>query len=718
LIDESGSMRKNDPDNMRIEAAKLFVDLIDVLGEGSRVSIVGFGENTNIYIPLTEISGNEEDIKDSINTIKSDQGLTDMKGALIEVKSMLNNRQKQNDTYVILLTDGKLDINDIPLPGREQKAGTTGESRSSDTLDENYNPQLEKESTSGSKDKRSDNNFTVDPLEEEDHEGSSREREEVERIESEEWMTEYLEKYRAELLNICYIYRDDNIRIYPIAFTREANIELLEKVSLITNSGTWKAETALDIRDIFLEIFKDITGGFIITRDQTDNTPFLKEIEVSSYFKDLIVIALKNEYTASSRIALQSPSGGIPEFSDEVVEDDYRIIKIESPESGIWSAEILGDAIIIFQLVRSSILEPTDTFYLSGSGIPVKIELAEAEGSQGEIDLSDFKVTCNVRYPDGEIKKGLELLDNGEGIDEKSNDAIYSYLLEQDDKTGNYEVDFFVQHLPTMTDSAKTAKSIGFEIIDKPPIEIKSDNNPIVGTQTKIHANFQDFSEGDFSFTLKKPDEEVRIGLLYDDGRPENGDLEEGDGIYSNILDDLDILGEYNIEVESINNTEDGKAFSQDQSMSFNKDFKITVFKRSIELNNNIEPIDIDLNITSIHEDKTSVSINDSKIDSEYIETLRLEGGVITVNGNAEKEIRLELVLVEELKPGDYLVRVPLILNEVYEKDIEIEINYSSSIWQKYFLYILIPLVILLTTGVILIVYFFIIRPRYIEHKA
>ena len=125
LIDESGSMKKNDPDNMRVEAAKLFVDLINVLGKGSRVSIVGFGENTNIYIPLTEISGNEDDIKNSINAIKSNQSLTDMKGALIVVKSMLDERQKQNKTAVIFLTDGKLDINDIPLPATGQKAGKT-----------------------------------------------------------------------------------------------------------------------------------------------------------------------------------------------------------------------------------------------------------------------------------------------------------------------------------------------------------------------------------------------------------------------------------------------------------------------------------------------------------------------------------------------------------------------------------------------------------------
>lgn len=49
VIDESGSMRQNDPGNKRIDAAKLFVELNEILTDGNRVSVVGFGEQTNIY---------------------------------------------------------------------------------------------------------------------------------------------------------------------------------------------------------------------------------------------------------------------------------------------------------------------------------------------------------------------------------------------------------------------------------------------------------------------------------------------------------------------------------------------------------------------------------------------------------------------------------------------------------------------------------------------
>lgn len=274
LIDESGSMRKNDPTNMRIEAAKLFVDLINMLGKDSRVSIVGFGEETNIYIPLTDISENEDEIKSSINSIKSNQTLTDMKGALTDVRDMLNDREKKNKTAVIFLTDGKLDINDIPLPASQEKASKSGGDKP-DTpvqdenleIDKNFNINAQEKQESQAGQEGPAYISSVEPLEEEDDQGGPRDREEGERTEIEDWMEDYLEKYKAELVNLSYLYGDEGNQIYPIAFTDEANIELLEKIALGAFSSTWKAETASDIRDIFLEIFEHITSGFIAIRE-------------------------------------------------------------------------------------------------------------------------------------------------------------------------------------------------------------------------------------------------------------------------------------------------------------------------------------------------------------------------------------------------------------------------------------------------------------------
>ena len=57
VIDESGSMKKNDPQDLRKDAAKLFVYLAEVMNKGNRVLVSGFGETTNIYTPMIDITG-------------------------------------------------------------------------------------------------------------------------------------------------------------------------------------------------------------------------------------------------------------------------------------------------------------------------------------------------------------------------------------------------------------------------------------------------------------------------------------------------------------------------------------------------------------------------------------------------------------------------------------------------------------------------------------
>jgi len=75
VIDESGSMKKNDPGNLRVEAARLFIELNQILTEGNRVSIVGFGEKTNIYIEPTEVAMKKQEIMEAVSNIKSNQNL-------------------------------------------------------------------------------------------------------------------------------------------------------------------------------------------------------------------------------------------------------------------------------------------------------------------------------------------------------------------------------------------------------------------------------------------------------------------------------------------------------------------------------------------------------------------------------------------------------------------------------------------------------------------
>jgi uncharacterized protein with von Willebrand factor type A (vWA) domain len=107
-------MKKNDPENTRIEAAKLFVDLNTAFASDSRVCVIGFGQKVHVYFDLQDIRGNEEAIRASLDNIKSDQPLTDMKAAFLKAQEILEAREQKNNSALIFLTDGALTLDDIP----------------------------------------------------------------------------------------------------------------------------------------------------------------------------------------------------------------------------------------------------------------------------------------------------------------------------------------------------------------------------------------------------------------------------------------------------------------------------------------------------------------------------------------------------------------------------------------------------------------------------
>ncbi|HEX7561206.1 MAG TPA: VWA domain-containing protein, partial [Candidatus Humimicrobiaceae bacterium] len=235
VIDESGSMKRNDSANMRIDAAKLFVYLAETMNPGSRVLVSGFGETLNIYQQMAGISGNEKSISAAISKIKSDQDITDMKGALAKIKLMLDAREKKNKTVLIFLTDGSLTVDDIPAPTQDEQKPpreTTAETTAQDNPGRPVkNKQIKQGSSLISKNSKGAdaNNYIDDP----NHAGSSKDPEyiaDLENLDTASSAKDYLENYKKELIDLCYKYSNDGITIYPIAFTQEADISLLEQM--------------------------------------------------------------------------------------------------------------------------------------------------------------------------------------------------------------------------------------------------------------------------------------------------------------------------------------------------------------------------------------------------------------------------------------------------------------------------------------------------------
>ncbi len=541
IIDESGSMRTNDPSNLRVDAARLFIYLNEVLSEGNRVLIAGFGEKTNIYLPLTEISGNEDAINAAIKMIQSNQQYTDMKGALADIKKVLGQRIDKQKTAVIFLTDGALTIDDIPPEASKDQTTKNEKEKPGRTKtgsdDQNENPGSidgQGDETGNQQDNGSEKIGTTGKGE-----------------------SSYLERYKKELLDLCYSYKRDNIVIYPIAFTQEAEIGLLEQMASITSGACWKAEKASDIRNIFLEILKNITSRFLRIEEQKDSNAISGEFEITKDVKELVLIATASNFESQPKINVISPSNEKPAFDKIVEEKGFRIVRISSPQEGKWSYEMNGDGVFVYDMVSSSIIEPGYPIYLSDTNIPLKIKLGDTLEGSSSLSSSDFVITCSIKDPEGIDMDNITLSDDGKGMDDFEDDGIFSGVFNKTEIKGNYSAVFSMQHVPT---NSISTKKINFEVVKLPvifkvlePAEsfyISGKKIPIrvqlsSGSGTNDSSNVN-FSEYQITCTISYPDGKKNEGvMLLDNGQ--FMDEKSGDGIFSAAINDSSLNGDYTI---------------------------------------------------------------------------------------------------------------------------------------------------------------------------
>jgi Mg-chelatase subunit ChlD len=108
IIDSSGSMKDNDPNKVRIEAAKKIVSL---LGEDDQVTVVEFSDRASVLIPLklvgNQVSRNEINAKLSAIGEKGD---TDIKGGLESAFAELSKVDNSKKKVALLLSDGEPDL--------------------------------------------------------------------------------------------------------------------------------------------------------------------------------------------------------------------------------------------------------------------------------------------------------------------------------------------------------------------------------------------------------------------------------------------------------------------------------------------------------------------------------------------------------------------------------------------------------------------------------
>ncbi|MBL4583557.1 MAG: VWA domain-containing protein [Pseudomonadales bacterium] len=108
VVDISGSMKNNDPNNLRIPAVKM---LLGLLPDGSRAGVWTFGRYVNMLVPHKPVTQKwKTQARQSVKKINSAGQFTHIELALKKAGFDLDHNKKHKNTHVILLTDGQVDI--------------------------------------------------------------------------------------------------------------------------------------------------------------------------------------------------------------------------------------------------------------------------------------------------------------------------------------------------------------------------------------------------------------------------------------------------------------------------------------------------------------------------------------------------------------------------------------------------------------------------------
>ena len=113
VIDISGSMKKNDPNNLRRPALDMLGQLMP---EGSKAGVWTFGQYVNMLVKHRAIDQAwQQETANKVDAINSVAKFTNI-GKALEQAAYDQNYSKRDDfqTHVILLTDGMVDIDRDP----------------------------------------------------------------------------------------------------------------------------------------------------------------------------------------------------------------------------------------------------------------------------------------------------------------------------------------------------------------------------------------------------------------------------------------------------------------------------------------------------------------------------------------------------------------------------------------------------------------------------
>lgn len=126
VVDISGSMKLNDPDNLRRPAVRLLARL---LPDGTGVGLWTFGREVNMLVPHGRLNDNQRQaLIDGSAGINSVAQWTNIGGAIATASDpWYSPQQSLINTHLILLSDGKVDIDTRPEQNNAEREHILGE---------------------------------------------------------------------------------------------------------------------------------------------------------------------------------------------------------------------------------------------------------------------------------------------------------------------------------------------------------------------------------------------------------------------------------------------------------------------------------------------------------------------------------------------------------------------------------------------------------------
>jgi len=126
VIDVSGSMKKTDPQNLRVPALKLINGLIP---SGSRAGVWTFGKYVDMAVKWGRVNDSWRQQADlGADKIHSNALLTNIESALARARVGWDKTDGETRRILLLLTDGKVDVSRDPIKNEKSRNKVLGES--------------------------------------------------------------------------------------------------------------------------------------------------------------------------------------------------------------------------------------------------------------------------------------------------------------------------------------------------------------------------------------------------------------------------------------------------------------------------------------------------------------------------------------------------------------------------------------------------------------